>query len=934
MTSIIIPNTVTSIGSSAFSSCIGLTSIIIPSSVTTIGGHAFYYCTGLTSITIPSSVTSIGIYAFFDCINLISVTTGRTLYIYNSVANTKLAYIFPLMKNLTLTTDVTSIGDTTFQNCTTLTSINIPASVSSIGNDAFKNCHSLSAVNIDLTNTTVIIGPNDGVFTGCPRNFTVYTSSQNVIDYINTYYPRTPTTSPLTDLPSALTFNTSIYQSISDSYASNLEGIDLDNSGNIYITNIILNRVVKLNPDGSLNNLNFINTPRPRAILIDKDNNFIYLSYNGGPFSSMINKFDLQTGALIRTNWFSSNASVRSMFIKGNYMYIVGGSNTNARIHKINLSTRVIAYDYTNTTYVIFPMCIVVDKNDNIYIGDGQLSSLIKISTSNNTFTTVVSDISPFWMTINTEIINNIEYEYIYINDTNNYSTNGTPKYNIKKYNIGNTNCTNFYESNESYIFSSCFNNFIYLRNGVSINVLDKIAINSDGTSGTVTNLYTNIISVNSVNRVNVTSDIDGNLYIPHVYNLLIYKLTPTSNVSIININGVDGTLDNISRDLNNNIYAIINNNITQTKKLIKIDINNVTNIIATLTFDYLIYSMMCDSNGNLYILLRDDNGTTKLEKYTFATNETNQITVTTTTLDTRQIFLSDNYSSYNSLIRDSYGNMYLIVYDTNNNIKIYKIASDNSINLFIDLFTDYINIYNITSMAFDNYGNCFVSLHKSNTIWVYNINGQFITSYNMSFSVIYMTFDNNNYMYVVDNKGNYWISEAEISCFKSGSMILTENGYVNVQDLQRGDRIKTMNGEYRTLEMIGKRNIFNPASEPRIIHQLYKYSKEDYPELIEDLVITGFHARLIDEYKDDEERENAHVLIHEDDKVDNKFKLPAYVDETSSVYEEKGMHNVFHIVLENEDIRGKYGIYANGMLVESCSKFDMINYAKMTMME
>jgi hypothetical protein len=180
----------------------------------------------------------------------------------------------------------------------------------------------------------------------------------------------------------------------------------------------------------------------------------------------------------------------------------------------------------------------------------------------------------------------------------------------------------------------------------------------------------------------------------------------------------------------------------------------------------------------------------------------------------------------------------------------------------------------------------------------------------------------------------NNYPNQFTITCFKEDSMILTEKGYVKVQELKKGDLVKTMNGEYRAMEMLGTRVVFHYGSEPRIIHQLYKYSKEDYPELIEDLVITGFHARLIDEYKDDEERENAHVLIHEDDKVDNKFKLPAYVDETSSVYEEKGMHNVFHIVLENEDIRGKYGIYANGMLVESCSKFDMINYAKMTMME
>jgi hypothetical protein len=179
----------------------------------------------------------------------------------------------------------------------------------------------------------------------------------------------------------------------------------------------------------------------------------------------------------------------------------------------------------------------------------------------------------------------------------------------------------------------------------------------------------------------------------------------------------------------------------------------------------------------------------------------------------------------------------------------------------------------------------------------------------------------------------NNYPNQFTITCFKEDSMILTEKGYVKVQELKKGDLVKTMNGEYHRLEMIGTRAVFHYGSEPRIIHQLYKYSKEDYPELLEDLVLSGYHSRLVDEYKNDAEREKTRELLHEEDKVDNKFKLPAYVDETSSVYEEKGMHNVYHIVLENEDITGKYGIYANGMLVESCSKFDMINYAKMSMM-
>ena len=79
LTSITIPNSVTSIGNSAFSGCTGLTSITIPNSVAVIGGSAFSDCSGLTSITIPNSVTAIGGYAFLRCNTLTSITIGNSV---------------------------------------------------------------------------------------------------------------------------------------------------------------------------------------------------------------------------------------------------------------------------------------------------------------------------------------------------------------------------------------------------------------------------------------------------------------------------------------------------------------------------------------------------------------------------------------------------------------------------------------------------------------------------------------------------------------------------------------------------------------------------------------------------------------------------------------------------------------------------------------
>ncbi len=84
LTSITIPNSVTSIGDGTFTYC-SLNSVTIPNSVTSIGSRAFDRCESLTSITIPNSVTSIGYGAFYDCESLTSVEYNGTKEQWNKI---------------------------------------------------------------------------------------------------------------------------------------------------------------------------------------------------------------------------------------------------------------------------------------------------------------------------------------------------------------------------------------------------------------------------------------------------------------------------------------------------------------------------------------------------------------------------------------------------------------------------------------------------------------------------------------------------------------------------------------------------------------------------------------------------------------------------------------------------------------------------------
>ena len=165
-----------------------------------------------------------------------------------------------------------------------------------------------------------------------------------------------------------------------------------------------------------------------------------------------------------------------------------------------------------------------------------------------------------------------------------------------------------------------------------------------------------------------------------------------------------------------------------------------------------------------------------------------------------------------------------------------------------------------------------------------------------------------------------------ELVCFKEGTKILTDKGYVAIQDLKKGDLVKTVN-DFIPIHAIGKREIYHPAAQNRDKDQLYKCSPEHFP-VFEDLVITGCHSILVDEFKGEREKT---IEINGDAYVtENKYRLPACVDERTTVYETPGTYTIYHFALENDDYYNNYGVYANGLLVESCSKRYLTELANM----
>ena len=215
LTDIVIPDSVTSIGDKAFYRCSSLTSFVIPNGVTRIGNGAFLGCSSLKEVAIPNSVTSIGDGAFASCRSLFNIVIhdGVTsigdgafwgcssfLIKYISIPKSviclngnpfvkwegKLECLSPnfiyeddvlfnkdkskiisfrnqAVKSYIIPSSVTSIGDSAFAGCSSLSNIAIPSSVNSIGDKAFWDCCSLTSIVIPDSVTSI----GDGAFCGC-----------------------------------------------------------------------------------------------------------------------------------------------------------------------------------------------------------------------------------------------------------------------------------------------------------------------------------------------------------------------------------------------------------------------------------------------------------------------------------------------------------------------------------------------------------------------------------------------------------------------------------------------------------------------------------------------------------------------------------------------------------------------------------------------
>jgi len=173
-----------------------------------------------------------------------------------------------------------------------------------------------------------------------------------------------------------------------------------------------------------------------------------------------------------------------------------------------------------------------------------------------------------------------------------------------------------------------------------------------------------------------------------------------------------------------------------------------------------------------------------------------------------------------------------------------------------------------------------------------------------------------------LDPSGTYLLYPSGAPCFREGTKILCKidgvESFERIETLRPGTPVKTSQDGYKKIELIGSGPIHNPGTSERIEQRLYKCSPNKYPGLIEDLYLTGCHSILVNDLSEKEREETiqhlGRVFV-----TDKKYRLMACIDERAEPWNSEGNYTIYHLALENEKKDMNYGIYANGLLVETC---------------
>jgi hypothetical protein len=197
----------------------------------------------------------------------------------------------------------------------------------------------------------------------------------------------------------------------------------------------------------------------------------------------------------------------------------------------------------------------------------------------------------------------------------------------------------------------------------------------------------------------------------------------------------------------------------------------------------------------------------------------------------------------------------------------------------------------------------------------------------------LWLDTDQINYITFINNVGGIEeVQEATFtfqtisdpSCFNEGTKILCLNKdfveeYRPIENLRKGDLVKSYKHGYRKIDLIGKNPMFN---NPNVWHKcMYKMEKSD-------LIVTGGHGILVDTIDSPKEQEENNKRFGKPIQIDDKQLLLASVSKDFLKLEDTNLYIYYHFILENNgDDEERFGVWANGILTETPSKTQFNNH-------
>lgn len=176
----------------------------------------------------------------------------------------------------------------------------------------------------------------------------------------------------------------------------------------------------------------------------------------------------------------------------------------------------------------------------------------------------------------------------------------------------------------------------------------------------------------------------------------------------------------------------------------------------------------------------------------------------------------------------------------------------------------------------------------------------------------------------------SFQLLTSDPSCFNEGTKILClnknlEEEYIPIENLRKGDLVKSYKHGYRKIDLIGKNIMINNPN--KFNECMYKMEKTEENGLIEDLIVTGGHGILVHdlaEYKEENDKIFGKTVM-----IDDKYLLLSAVSKEFLKLENTNLYTFYHFILENNgNDDERFGVWANGILTETPSKFEF-NYHK-----